>query len=241
MISGEERPISSNRPLGAERRPRRTSGGPRGGANPEHGACPDCLIVRAIAGLSIGLILTETNDRIVWLNRAAERMLGLPADVATNRRLQDLLRDPQLADFWRQAGARSGNVGGQVNVSWPSPCVLKVNATNCTDAVGAELGRALLFCDVTAEQAVSIELTQAVASRLLDLTDSRPPPAPIARLTPQERRILQLLGQGCGNEEISTTVGVAPSTVRSHLKNIYRKLDLRSRGAAVRFAVQHRF
>ena len=44
------------------------------------------------------------------------------------------------------------------------------------------------------------------------------------------------LGQGLSNEDIARRMFVAPSTVRSHLKHVYRKTGLKSRAEAVRFA-----
>jgi LuxR family transcriptional regulator, maltose regulon positive regulatory protein len=47
------------------------------------------------------------------------------------------------------------------------------------------------------------------------------------------------VGQGLGNDDIARNAHISPSTVRSHLKNLYRKLNLGSRAEAVRFAVLH--
>ena len=41
------------------------------------------------------------------------------------------------------------------------------------------------------------------------------------------------------NDDIAEKVHVAPSTVRSHLKSLYRKLGLNSRTEAVSYAVRN--
>ena len=52
-------------------------------------------------------------------------------------------------------------------------------------------------------------------------------------LTAQERRVLRLVATGLSNAEIAGQLVVAPSTVRKHLENVYRKLGVTSRMAAI--------
>ena len=54
----------------------------------------------------------------------------------------------------------------------------------------------------------------------------------IEPLSPQERRVLQLLAEGLSNAEIAQALVVSPNTVKTHLRNIYRKLDVTTRRAA---------
>jgi LuxR family maltose regulon positive regulatory protein len=44
---------------------------------------------------------------------------------------------------------------------------------------------------------------------------------------------LELIAAGCSNREIAEELVVAVSTVKSHINNIYRKLDVSSRTQAV--------
>ena len=52
-------------------------------------------------------------------------------------------------------------------------------------------------------------------------------------LTLQERRVLGYVAEGLSNAEIAERLFVAPSTVRKHLENAYRKLGVTNRLAAV--------
>jgi len=52
-------------------------------------------------------------------------------------------------------------------------------------------------------------------------------------LTRRERQILELLAEGMSNAEIALALTLAPTTVRTHLENIYAKLGVHSRTAAV--------
>jgi DNA-binding CsgD family transcriptional regulator len=55
----------------------------------------------------------------------------------------------------------------------------------------------------------------------------------IATLTAREREIVDQLAQGRSNAEIAELLTIAPTTVRKHLENIYAKLGVRTRTAAV--------
>jgi DNA-binding CsgD family transcriptional regulator len=54
-----------------------------------------------------------------------------------------------------------------------------------------------------------------------------------ASLTPREREIVDLVAQGCSNAQVAAALWIAPSTVRKHLENIYGKLGVHTRTAAV--------
>ena len=49
------------------------------------------------------------------------------------------------------------------------------------------------------------------------------------QLTSRERQVIDLLGEGLSNKEISTRLGIAVHTVKSHVHNVLEKLALRSR------------
>ncbi|MGW7203738.1 helix-turn-helix domain-containing protein [Streptomyces sp. NPDC054837] len=53
------------------------------------------------------------------------------------------------------------------------------------------------------------------------------------RLTPRELDVLRAVANGWGTEDIAGQFVVAPSTIRKHLENIFRKLEVSSRTAAV--------
>lgn len=54
-----------------------------------------------------------------------------------------------------------------------------------------------------------------------------------AALSPREGEVLQLIGKGFSFSEIARLQGVSVHTVRTHIKGIYRKLAVHSRGEAV--------
>jgi DNA-binding NarL/FixJ family response regulator len=59
---------------------------------------------------------------------------------------------------------------------------------------------------------------------------------PLDRLTSREREILQLVSEGHTNAELAHMLWVTEQTVKFHLSNIYRKLDVSNRTEASRWA-----
>jgi len=86
-------------------------------------------------------------------------------------------------------------------------------------------------------------LSPSVTRRLLEeFTARRPtarPPAALARLTPREREVLDLVIRGRSNAEIARALVVADTTVKTHLAHILDKLGLRDRVHAVVYGYEH--
>ena len=65
--------------------------------------------------------------------------------------------------------------------------------------------------------------------------------AKLATLTPQQLRVLELLGQGLLNKQIAHELEIVESTVKAHVSAILRKLNVYSRTQAVLLAQKLRF
>jgi DNA-binding NarL/FixJ family response regulator len=80
-------------------------------------------------------------------------------------------------------------------------------------------------------------LDPAVTSRVL--TTYRQTPAAglgdhrLGILTPREREVLSLIGQGLSNSEIAARFVLGEGTVKTHVNHLFAKLQLRDRAAAV--------
>lgn len=71
---------------------------------------------------------------------------------------------------------------------------------------------------------------------------SRPPAGPFQRnaaalaslrLTGQEVKVLERLAAGQSNKEIARTLGLSPNTVKTHVANLFAKLEVARRTQAV--------
>jgi DNA-binding NarL/FixJ family response regulator len=69
---------------------------------------------------------------------------------------------------------------------------------------------------------------------------AHPPAAgsPMARLTPREREVLRLMAQGRGNKEIGALLGISVGTAKTHVRHIFRKLQVSDRTGAVLTALE---
>lgn len=56
---------------------------------------------------------------------------------------------------------------------------------------------------------------------------------PVPRLTPKELEILQLIYEGNSNKDISEALAISLMTVKNHTKNIYTKMQVKSRSEAI--------
>src|SRR5690606_33811153 len=65
--------------------------------------------------------------------------------------------------------------------------------------------------------------------------------ASIAALTPREREVLLLIARGYSNAEIAEAFVVSEGTVKTHVKRILSKLDVRDRTQAAVFAFDSGF
>jgi DNA-binding NarL/FixJ family response regulator len=87
-------------------------------------------------------------------------------------------------------------------------------------------------------------ISPAIARHLLQRFVQRPPaparevPETRERLTVRERDVLEVLARGFTYEEAAEILGVSFHTIASHVKHIYGKLAVGSRGEAIFEAVQ---
>lgn len=86
-------------------------------------------------------------------------------------------------------------------------------------------------------------LDPGVTGRVLSAYRDGPAPAlpgaEVDLLTPREREVLALIGEGLSNTEIAAELTVGEGTVKTHVGHIFAKLSLRDRAAAVVFAFDH--
>jgi len=61
----------------------------------------------------------------------------------------------------------------------------------------------------------------------------------IEELTPREAEVLELIARGMSNDEIANRLFISDKTVKTHVSNILRKLNLSHRTQAALYAVNH--
>ena len=85
---------------------------------------------------------------------------------------------------------------------------------------------------------VSDRLTELLASALRSESNT-PRDTEEAALTIREHEILALIAEGLSNKLIARALDISPGTVKVHVKNVLRKLNLNSRVEAAVWALKH--
>jgi DNA-binding NarL/FixJ family response regulator len=86
-------------------------------------------------------------------------------------------------------------------------------------------------------------LSPSITRRVIDRMAQQPTPelaaqARLEQLTPREREVLELIARGLSNREIARALVVEESTIRTHVKSILTKLELRNRVQIAIFAYE---
>jgi predicted ATPase/class 3 adenylate cyclase/DNA-binding CsgD family transcriptional regulator len=98
---------------------------------------------------------------------------------------------------------------------------------------------------MTPEQALAAQ-GQTILTKPTSTAPSSTPPAKLAvtypdGLTAREVEVLRLVAQGLTDAQIAEQLVVSPRTVNTHLTSIYSKIQVSSRVAATRYAIEHQF
>lgn len=99
----------------------------------------------------------------------------------------------------------------------------------------AEVVRAVARDELPVGPGISFALARRVAELARLCAEDGVDVSLLSRLTDREREVLALMSRGRTNREIGERLGIAVSTVKSHVHNILRKLRVRSRYEAARF------
>jgi len=108
--------------------------------------------------------------------------------------------------------------------------------------VRARLGDPAFDQAVAEGQTMTVEDLLAIPHLPPDSTArAQPAPAsvPSEPLTARELDVLRLLAQDLNNPQIAERLVVSRRTVEAHLRSIYGKFGVKSRDAAIRYAIEH--
>jgi LuxR family maltose regulon positive regulatory protein len=89
------------------------------------------------------------------------------------------------------------------------------------------------------EDAATDERLRTLATELLSARKQVGMPMHIPFLTPREHLVLAQLSRGYANKVIARNLGLSENTVKTHLKSIFRKVDVQSREQAIALARRH--
>ncbi|MFJ5832733.1 response regulator [Streptomyces sp. NPDC093089] len=204
--------------------------------------------------MTIRLLLADDHPVVRAGLRAVldtEPDFAVVAEAATAERAVELAAaggvDVVLMDLQFGAGMHGSEATAAITAAPDGPKVL-VLTTYDTDAdilAAVEAGASgYLLKDAPPEELAAAvrtaaagqsALAPAVAHRLMDRMRT-----PAEALTKRELEVLQLVGEGLSNQQISKALFLSQATVKSHLVHIFAKLGVDSRTAAVATATARR-
>ena len=173
--------------------------------------------LQALEALPHGIVAIDAAQNILFANPVAERLLAAQDGLASVHGTLAATRSAEaraLARLLGQAGSNSGARGGWLRVARPSgrrDYVLFAAPLVVEQVLpGARRPRALVaIFDLAARGRIDPAAVQAVFD-----------------LTPKEAEVATLLASGHGLATIATRLRMSSETARSHLKMIFRKLEV---------------
>lgn len=122
------------------------------------------------------------------------------------------------------------------------PLIVILKAALETDLSDAEKDRAQELIRLAQQQpeldgGIRIELDETIIREILD-SDAVPDFLRHSPLTPREWQVLNAIHSGLSNERIARHFKVAPSTIKTHIRSLYQKLDVKDRQEAIALAEQ---
>jgi LuxR family maltose regulon positive regulatory protein len=163
----------------------------------------------------------------------------------------------KLLQRWRADAVTNGRVRSQVEalcleaVAYQAAANRAAASQSLSEALtlGQEKGFRRLFLDEGARLAHLLQsslstlpsralglfastLLQSFATEAISPLSTRSSTIQIEPLSPQEMRVLRLLVNGLSNADIAQELIVSTNTIKTHVKSIYRKLNITSRGEA---------
>jgi len=171
------------------------------------------------------MVIVDDRRRFLEVNCPAQLAFRLRAAAMLKLRIDDLTPPDRLgamADAWEEL-IDSGSVTGSFLVATPDGGRFEIWCWGVANALPGEHVIAFGLGGQHDEESPGAD----------DLEEQQP-----LRLTPRELEVLQLAADGLSGPKIAEAFVISPDTVRTHFANIYEKLEVRGRAAAVAKAIR---
>jgi DNA-binding CsgD family transcriptional regulator len=209
---------------------------PTGGITPS-----DLVDIEALCGSAAAAFAVDLEDRIVYWNRGAERFFGWRAEETLGKRGFEVLGGHDAFGN-RYCGRRcpvrrAVEAGAELQPFAIDLCArdashkrIRIRMRN----VPEEVPRLLLHL---LDAPPFDELFEGLKSHA-----RRPAPGPAqphgSPLTARERQVLALLAEGLAAQGAAERLGISHATVRNHIQNILRKIEVHGQVEAVAVALR---
>jgi HD-GYP domain-containing protein (c-di-GMP phosphodiesterase class II)/DNA-binding CsgD family transcriptional regulator len=168
-----------------------------------------------------------------WTGRAARQIGSLAgeAEVASYA-----YERPDGSGYFREAKAEGIPIEGRILAAAAALVALRA-ARPWRDALAEEGVVSLLMAEAAAGR-YDADVVRALLKRPRR-TNAKPPLSPLGGLlTERERDVLRWISLGASNKAVAQKLSISPSTVRTHVESVFRKLECSTRAAATLKATQ---
>jgi DNA-binding NarL/FixJ family response regulator len=158
--------------------------------------------------------------------------------------------DVAVLDVWLPEG-NGVSVCREIRSRWPGVACLMFTAFDDNQALlDSVMAGAAGYLLKQAEGSVLVGAVRAAASGrsllhpraasklMAGLRDPSGKPDPLIPLTPHERSVLELIGEGLSNRQIGERLRISEKTVKNYVSAMFRKLGLKQRTAAAAYAAR---
>jgi DNA-binding NarL/FixJ family response regulator len=181
---------------------------------------------RAFETSRVPMTIADNERHHVAANASARLLFRLTLADVLETRIDDLTpRDkmPLLHDRWARLMS-AGSVAGPYDICLPDGSELSIVYSAVANALPGQHLIVFVPADWPSDE-------------LVDLSDETVE-SPSAKLSPRERQVLSLIAAGADRQEIAEEMTISAATVRTHVRNILRKLHARNRAHAIALAMQ---
>jgi DNA-binding NarL/FixJ family response regulator len=106
------------------------------------------------------------------------------------------------------------------------------------ESAGAEVVKAVLAV-YAGRRYLSQKISDKVIKDFVQQRELAQAQSPLARLSPRERQVLQLVVEGKSSAHIADILSLSPKTVETYRSRLMHKLDISDLPSLVKFAIQH--
>ncbi|WP_457097780.1 HD domain-containing phosphohydrolase [Lysobacter sp. P5_B9] len=168
-----------------------------------------------------------------WTGRAARQIGSLAgeAEIASYA-----YERPDGSGYFREARAAGIPIEGRILAAAAALAALRV-ARPWRDALAEDAAGSLLMAEATAGR-YDVDVVRALLRKPRP-AKGRVSTAPLTSLlSERERDVLRWISLGASNKVVAQKLSISPSTVRTHVESVFRKLECATRAAATLKATQ---
>jgi DNA-binding NarL/FixJ family response regulator len=187
--------------------------------------------------------LIESTEDIVVVGEAAtaaEALARIPPAHPDLAILDVRLPDGSGVEICREIRSQSAEIACLMLTSYADDeALFAAIMAGAAGYVLKQVGGTDLLDDIRRAGSGQSILDASLTQRVLEQLREGPKADPrLARLTPQERRILELIAEGQTNRQIASVLFLAEKTVKNYVSNLLSKLGMERRTQAATFAAR---